>query len=123
MVTSHRLPRGEVTVGKPHETRRCCLILLPIVWSIRHLRESSEVDGKAARNLERLKRFRKFYRHWTGPGDSLAPNEALCPVCHLVIRSAYELVPGDRLYCMPCFSRLEVVRGASGRLEAVPIHG
>lgn len=39
----------------------CCLILLPIVWSIRHLQESAEADGKAARNMERLKRFRKFY--------------------------------------------------------------
>jgi hypothetical protein len=39
----------------------CCLILLPIMWSIRHLREAAEVDGKAARNMVRLKRFRTFY--------------------------------------------------------------
>lgn len=39
----------------------CCIILLPIVWSIRHLREASAVDGKAATNFARLKNFRSFY--------------------------------------------------------------
>merc|ERR1712130_5538 len=39
----------------------CCAILLPIVWSIRHLRAASEVDGKVAKNVERLKNFRRFY--------------------------------------------------------------
>eukprot|EP00471_Norrisiella_sphaerica_P002190 CAMPEP_0184487962 /NCGR_PEP_ID=MMETSP0113_2-20130426/10439_1 /TAXON_ID=91329 /ORGANISM="Norrisiella sphaerica, Strain BC52" /LENGTH=447 /DNA_ID=CAMNT_0026870405 /DNA_START=1 /DNA_END=1344 /DNA_ORIENTATION=- len=39
----------------------CCAILLPIVWSIRHLTQASERDGKAARDAERLKQFRKFY--------------------------------------------------------------
>jgi hypothetical protein len=39
----------------------CCLILLPIVWSIRHLREAAGVDGKAASNFSRLKNFRSFY--------------------------------------------------------------
>jgi len=39
----------------------CCVILLPIMSSIRHLREAAEVDGKAARNMKRLKRFRTFY--------------------------------------------------------------
>lgn len=39
----------------------CCVILLPIVWSIRHLRAAGEADGKAARNAVRLKNFRTFY--------------------------------------------------------------
>jgi hypothetical protein len=64
-------------------------------------------------------RYRRFYRRWRGPDDVLAANEVLCPVCRVVIRSARELRPGDRVYCMPCMSRLEVVRGASGLLEAI----
>jgi hypothetical protein len=64
------------------------------------------------------KKYRRFYRRWLGKGDSLAPNEVICPVCKIVIRSARELRPGDRVYCMPCFSRLTVVRAESGRLEA-----
>lgn len=63
-------------------------------------------------------KYRRFYRRWRGQGDALEPNEVLCPVCKVVIRSARELWPGDRVYCMPCMSRLEVVRGESGRLEA-----
>jgi len=63
-------------------------------------------------------RYRKFYRKWRGAGDQLGPNEAVCPVCKVVIRSSRELWPGDRLYCMPCMSRLVVVRGADGTLEA-----
>ncbi len=55
------------------------------------------------------KRFRRFYRRWRGPKDTLAPNEALCPVCKVVIRSTKELRAGDRVYCMPCMSRLELV--------------
>lgn len=42
----------------------CCLILLPIVWSIKHLRQAAGVDNKDERlnrNLERLRRFRTFY--------------------------------------------------------------
>jgi len=42
----------------------CCVILLPIVWSIRHLRLAAQEDtkdGKAARNMARLTSFRTFY--------------------------------------------------------------
>jgi len=35
----------------------------------------------------------------------------------VVIRSTREVRVGDRLYCMPCMSRIVVVRGASGMLE------
>ena len=55
------------------------------------------------------KRFRRFYRRWRGPGDKLGPNEALCPVCKVVIRSTKTLRAVDRVYCMPCMSRLELV--------------
>ncbi|MEW6271692.1 MAG: hypothetical protein AB1689_20605 [Thermodesulfobacteriota bacterium] len=63
-------------------------------------------------------KYRRFYRKWRGAGDSLGPNEVICPVCKVVIRSTRELRPGDRVYCMPCMSRLVVVRGGSGMLEA-----
>jgi hypothetical protein len=42
----------------------------------------------------------------------------ICPVCKVVIRSTRELRPGDRVYCMPCMSRLVVVRNEAGTLEA-----
>jgi hypothetical protein len=64
------------------------------------------------------KKYRRFYRRWQGKGDSLAPNEVICPVCKVVIRSTRDLRPGDRVYCMPCFSRLTVFLSESGRLEA-----
>jgi len=64
------------------------------------------------------RKYRKFYRSWGGPEDVLAPNEVLCPVCKVVIRSARELRPGDRVYCMPCMSRFIVFRAQNGRLEA-----
>lgn len=64
------------------------------------------------------RKYRRFYRKWRGPGDELAPNEVICPVCKVVIRSTRELRPGDRVYCMPCMSRLTVVEGEGGRLEA-----
>jgi hypothetical protein len=64
------------------------------------------------------RKYRRFYRIWRGAGDELAANEVLCPVCKVVIRSARELRPGDRVYCMPCMSRLTVIRSESGRLEA-----
>lgn len=68
------------------------------------------------------KAFRKFYRAWLGPVDLLAPNEVLCPVCKVVIRSSRELRPGDRVYCMPCMSRLIVVRTEQGTLEGRPAY-
>ena len=64
------------------------------------------------------KKYRRFYRRWEGEGDALAPNEVLCPVCKVVIRSTRELRVGDRVYCMPCMSRLVVEKGEGGRLEA-----
>lgn len=64
-------------------------------------------------------KYRKFYRKMRGPDDTLAPNEVICPVCKVVIRSSRELRPGDRVYCMPCMSRLIVVQSDNGRLEAL----
>ena len=63
------------------------------------------------------RKYRKFYRRWMGEGDVLAPNEVLCPVCKVVIRSSREVRVGDQVYCMPCMSRLTVVRAENGRLE------
>ena len=68
------------------------------------------------------RKWRRFYRYWKGADDELAPNEVLCPVCKVVIRSSRELRPGDRLYCMPCMSRLRVVRAESGRLEVEVVY-
>ncbi len=64
------------------------------------------------------KKYRKFYRRWSGPADELAPNEVLCPICKVVIRSTRELRPGDRVYCMACMARMRVVRGDDGQLVA-----
>lgn len=69
-------------------------------------RRSFELDETGFNEVP--KRFRRFYRKWRGPGDELAANEALCPVCKVVIRSTKELRAGDRVYCMPCMSRLEL---------------
>ena len=72
--------------------------------------------------IEVPKRFRRLYRRWRGAGDVLAPNEILCPVCKVVIRSTKELRVGDRVYCMPCMSRLEIVE-QGGKLIGRVIYG
>ena len=72
----------------------------------------AEVPGK----------YRRFYRRWQNSGDRLAPNEVLCPVCKVVIRSNRELRPGDRVYCMPCMSRLILERSGAGQLQAGVSH-
>jgi hypothetical protein len=91
------------------------------------LEERAPPEGEAPRRRYELadtgfdevpKKYRRFYRKWRGAGDALAPNEVVCPVCKVVIRSVRELRPGDRVYCMPCMSRLVVVRAADGTLEA-----
>ncbi len=64
------------------------------------------------------KKWRKFYRHWEGPDDVMAPNEVLCPVCKVVIRSSRELRVGDKVYCMPCMSRMVVAEDGDGNLVA-----
>ncbi len=68
------------------------------------------------------KKYRPFYRKWLGKDDELGPNEVLCPVCKVVIRSAHELRPGDRVFCLPCMTRLLVVRGDDGMLIGKPLH-
>ena len=68
------------------------------------------------------KRWRKFYRHWLGDGDVLAPNEIQCPVCKVIIRSHHEFRPGDKVYCMPCMSRMVVVEQSDGSLLAEVIY-
>ena len=79
-------------------------------------RRRYELDDRGFDEVPR--KYRKFYRRWGGPGDTLAPNEALCPVCKIVIRSPRELRVGDRLYCMACMTRVLIVRAADGGLEA-----
>ena len=63
-------------------------------------------------------KYRRFYRHWQGPGDELGANEVICPVCKVVIRSTREIRAGDRLYCMACMTRLRVRQRPDGPLEA-----
>jgi hypothetical protein len=66
--------------------------------------------------------YRKFYRRWLGPPTCWHRTRCSAPVCKVVVRSRRELRPGDRVYCMPCMSRLVVVRGAHGTLEARPAY-
>ena len=41
----------------------CCAILFPVLWSIRHLRQAAEVDGKAAEAKMKLEIFRRFCKY------------------------------------------------------------
>lgn len=59
-------------------------------------------------------KYRKFYRRPEGPDDRLGPNEVLCPVCKVIVRSPRELREGDRIYCMACMTRLRVTRVGDG---------
>jgi len=63
-------------------------------------------------------KYRRYYRHWQGAGDQLEPNEVICPVCKVVIRSTREIRAGDRLYCMACMTRLRIREDSEGHLEA-----
>jgi hypothetical protein len=80
-------------------------------------RRRYELDDRGFDEVPR--KYRKYYRRWEGAGDALAPNEVLCPVCMVVVRSARELREGDRVYCMACMSRLRVVRGPNGFVAEV----
>eukprot|EP01062_Namystynia_karyoxenos_P057840 TRINITY_DN48_c0_g2_i2.p1 TRINITY_DN48_c0_g2~~TRINITY_DN48_c0_g2_i2.p1 ORF type:complete len:509 (+),score=242.27 TRINITY_DN48_c0_g2_i2:77-1528(+) len=44
----------------------CCVVLLPIIWSIKQLRSLGPAEGKVARNLSRLRQFRTFYMFVVG---------------------------------------------------------
>jgi hypothetical protein len=76
-------------------------------------RKQYDLDDRGFDEVPR--KYRRYYRHWEGPGDELAPNEVICPVCKVVIRSPRELRPGDRIYCMACMTRLRVVEEDGGR--------
>ena len=82
----------------------------------RETRRRFELDDRGFDEVP--KKYRRYYRKWEGKGDPLGPNEALCPVCKVVVRSTRELRPGDRLYCMACMTRLTVVAAKAGQLEA-----
>ena len=61
--------------------------------------------------------WRKCYQLCQEFGDTPAPTEIICPVCKVVIRSVREFRAGDRVYCMPCMSRMVIVERADGTLE------
>mgnify|MGYP007063765432 CR=1 FL=1 len=68
------------------------------------------------------KRYRKYYRHWKGADDCLAPNEVLCPVCKIVIRTSREIRVGDHVFCMPCNTRLVVTKNNQGMMIGKSIY-
>ncbi len=80
-------------------------------------RERYELDDRGFDEVPR--KYRKYYRRWGGPEDVLAPNEVLCPVCKIVIRSTRALREGDRIYCMACMTRLRVTRADDGLLIGI----
>jgi hypothetical protein len=73
-------------------------------------RKQYELDERGFDEVPR--KYRKFYRRWEGANDALQPNEVLCPVCKVVVRSPRELREGDRVYCMACMTRMRVKRAA-----------
>lgn len=83
-------------------------------------RRTYDLDDTGFREVP--KRWRKFYRVWQGDGDTLAPNEIICPVCKVVIRSRREYRAGDRVYCMCCFTRMVLVATPDGGIEAEVIY-
>jgi hypothetical protein len=78
-------------------------------------RQRFELDDRGFNEVP--KKYRKFYRKWLGDDDVLMPNEVICPVCKIVVRSTRELREGDRIYCMACLTRLRIVK-VDGRREA-----
>jgi hypothetical protein len=93
--------------------------VVPSEAPVRQPRQSFELEETGFNEVP--PRYRRFYRRWRGPDDKLGPNEVMCPVCKVVIRSAKELRAGDRVYCMPCMSRLEVAE-ENGQLIAKVIY-
>ncbi len=53
--TSHAVSRTWRSVGLLVDLACCAAILFPVIWSIRHLRESSQIDGKAQISLQKLR--------------------------------------------------------------------
>ena len=81
-----------------------------------------DLVDQAISEQEVPKKYRRFYRSWGGADDRLAPNEALCPVCKVVIRSRHELRAGDRVLCMACMMRFDLIAAQGGGLEMVAVY-